>query len=369
MTGRKVRAPGKTVAVPDHNVPTDIGRAKRHRERGEPHPGRVLEQNAERLRHRVLRRRRRPPGHRPHHRPRAGLDPARHDHRLRRQPHRHPRRLRRARPRHRHERGRARPRHPDADPEEVEEHEGRGHAARLGPGVTAKDITLSIIGETGTAGGTGHVIEYMGEAIRALSMEGRMTVCNMAIEGGARAGIIAPDDKTFAYVMGRPHAPKGAAWEMAGRLLADALHRRGRALRPRGHPRGRRHRPRRHLGHQPRGRAADHRRRPRPRGLQGRQGRRRPPDRSSTWASSPAPASRTSPSTRSSSAPAPTAASRTCARSRRSWRAAGSRRHPRDDRPGLRPRPRPGRGGGHRGEAHRGRLRLADGRLLDVPRR
>ncbi len=82
-------------------------------------------------------------------------------------------------------------------------------------GVTAKDITLSIIGETGTAGGTGYVIEYMGDAIRALSMEGRMTVCNMAIEGGARAGLIAPDEKTFAYVKGRPHAPKGGNWELA----------------------------------------------------------------------------------------------------------------------------------------------------------
>ncbi|MEM8755147.1 MAG: 3-isopropylmalate dehydratase large subunit, partial [Pseudomonadota bacterium] len=85
----------------------------------------------------------------------------------------------------------------------------------LGPGVTAKDITLSIIGETGTAGGTGYVIEYCGEAIRDLTMEGRMTVCNMAIEGGARAGLVAPDEKTFEYVMGRPHAPKGAQWESA----------------------------------------------------------------------------------------------------------------------------------------------------------
>jgi 3-isopropylmalate/(R)-2-methylmalate dehydratase large subunit len=85
----------------------------------------------------------------------------------------------------------------------------------LPAGVTAKDVTLSIIGETGTGGGNGHVIEYCGEAIRALSMEGRMTVCNMAIEGGARAGLIAPDEKTFAYVMGRPKAPKGAAWELA----------------------------------------------------------------------------------------------------------------------------------------------------------
>ncbi len=86
---------------------------------------------------------------------------------------------------------------------------------QLPPGVTAKDITLSVIGLTGTAGGTGYVIEYCGEAIRSLSMEGRMTVCNMAIEGGARAGLIAPDEKTFAYVEGRPHAPKGAQFEAA----------------------------------------------------------------------------------------------------------------------------------------------------------
>ncbi|RBI74014.1 3-isopropylmalate dehydratase large subunit [Roseovarius sp. TE539] len=86
---------------------------------------------------------------------------------------------------------------------------------KLAPGVTAKDITLSVIGETGTAGGTGYVIEYCGEAIRSLSMEGRMTVCNMAIEGGARAGLIAPDETTFDYVKGRPHAPKGAQWEAA----------------------------------------------------------------------------------------------------------------------------------------------------------
>ncbi|WP_213685391.1 3-isopropylmalate dehydratase large subunit [Roseicyclus sp.] len=86
---------------------------------------------------------------------------------------------------------------------------------KLAPGVTAKDITLSVIGLTGTAGGTGYVIEYCGQAIRDLSMEGRMTVCNMAIEGGARAGLIAPDDKTYEYVKGRPHAPKAAQWEAA----------------------------------------------------------------------------------------------------------------------------------------------------------
>jgi 3-isopropylmalate/(R)-2-methylmalate dehydratase large subunit len=89
---------------------------------------------------------------------------------------------------------------------------------QLPAGVTAKDITLAIIGEIGTAGGTGHVIEYAGEAIRALSMEGRMTVCNMSIEGGARAGMIAPDETTFAYLEGRPKAPKGAAWDEAVRF-------------------------------------------------------------------------------------------------------------------------------------------------------
>ena len=86
---------------------------------------------------------------------------------------------------------------------------------KLRPGVTAKDITLAVIGATGTGGGTGYVIEYCGEAIRDLSMEGRMTVCNMAIEGGARAGLIAPDETTYEYVKGRPHAPKGAQFEAA----------------------------------------------------------------------------------------------------------------------------------------------------------
>ncbi len=83
------------------------------------------------------------------------------------------------------------------------------------PGVGAKDIALAIIGEIGTAGGTGYVIEYAGEAIRGLSMEGRMTLCNLTIKGGARAGLVAPDQTTFDYLAGRPAAPKGGAWEMA----------------------------------------------------------------------------------------------------------------------------------------------------------
>ena len=85
----------------------------------------------------------------------------------------------------------------------------------LPPGVVAKDLALAIIGAIGTAGGTGCVIEYAGKAVEDLSMEGRMTLCNMTIEGGARAGLVAPDQTTFDYVKGRPMAPKGAAWEQA----------------------------------------------------------------------------------------------------------------------------------------------------------
>ncbi|MEZ4500181.1 MAG: 3-isopropylmalate dehydratase large subunit [Thermomicrobiales bacterium] len=85
----------------------------------------------------------------------------------------------------------------------------------LPAGVTAKDVILAIIGKIGTGGGIGHIVEYRGSTIRSLSMEGRMTICNMSIEAGARAGMIAPDDTTFSYIEGREHAPKGAAWEQA----------------------------------------------------------------------------------------------------------------------------------------------------------
>ena len=85
----------------------------------------------------------------------------------------------------------------------------------LAPGVTAKDVALAIIGTIGTGGGVGHVIEYRGSAIRGLSMEGRMTLCNMSIEGGARAGLVAPDETTFAYLRGRDHAPRGDEWDAA----------------------------------------------------------------------------------------------------------------------------------------------------------
>ncbi|MDR3509211.1 MAG: 3-isopropylmalate dehydratase large subunit, partial [Caulobacteraceae bacterium] len=83
------------------------------------------------------------------------------------------------------------------------------------PGVGAKDFALAMIGKIGTSGGTGYVIEYAGEAIEALTMEERMTLCNLTIEGGARAGLVAPDETTYAYMMGRPSTPKGGAWEMA----------------------------------------------------------------------------------------------------------------------------------------------------------
>ena len=123
---------------------------------------------------------------------------------------------------------------------------------KLPQNVTAKDIILAIIGEIGTAGGTGYSLEYAGEAIRALSMEGRMTVCNMSVEAGAKAGFIAPDEKTYAYVKDRPKAPKGKMWDDARRYWDIAADRRRRVLRPRGQARRREAAADRHLGHEPR---------------------------------------------------------------------------------------------------------------------
>ena len=185
----------------------------------------------------------------------------------------------------------------------------------LASGVTAKDVILAVIGVLGTGGGIGHVIEYRGTTFRSLSMEGRMTVCNMSIEAGARAGMIAPDDTTFAYLEGRAHSPKGAAWERAlddwrtlrsddGAAWDTQVRLDGSALRP---PR--------HVGHQPRPGRHDRRRR----AVAGRLRRcHRPRQRgrapSSTWASTPARPSATSRSTPCSSGRARTAASRTCGR-------------------------------------------------------
>ena len=120
---------------------------------------------------------------------------------------------------------------------------------RLLRGVTAKDLILYVIGRLSTSGGTGYCIEYTGEAIRALSMEERMTVCNMTIEAGARAGLIAPDETTFDYLRGRPFAPKD--FDAAVRALAATAERSRRDVRPRRDVRRRRHRAASHLGHQP----------------------------------------------------------------------------------------------------------------------
>ena len=196
---------------------------------------------------------------------------------------------------------------------------------KLPEGVTAKDIILAIIGEIGTAGGTGYVIEYAGEAIRALSMEGRMTVCNMSIEGGARAGLIAPDEKTFDYLRGRPKSPQGRGVGRGHALLGDAALRRGRAFRPRDPARCGKTAADRHLGHLARGRDLGHRRRARSRQDRGRgQAAVEAPRAEIYGPERPAPRSPTSSSTASSSAPAPTAASRICARRPRSPRARPS---------------------------------------------
>ena len=155
------------------------------------------------------------PGHRARDRPRAGRHAAGHDGGLRRLAHLHARRLRRAGARHRHQRGRARDGHADPAGQEGEEHADQGRGQAAAAACTAKDIVLAIIGRIGTAGGTGYTIEFAGSAIRALSMEGRMTVCNMAIEAGARAGLVAVDEKTIDYVKGRPLAPTGVEWDQA----------------------------------------------------------------------------------------------------------------------------------------------------------
>ena len=185
----------------------------------------------------------------------------------------------------------------------------------LPEGVTAKDIILAIIGEIGTAGGTGHVIEYAGEAIRALSMEGRMTICNMSIEGGARAGLIAPDQTTFDYIKGRPRAPKAGAWEQALRHWETLYSDDGRGVRPRGRASCREAAADRDLGHEPRAGGVGHRPRAAARGHRRRdQAQSRDP---LARLYGPRRAARRSPTSRStacSSAPAPMAASRICAK-------------------------------------------------------
>ena len=191
----------------------------------------------------------------------------------------------------------------------------------------------------------------------------------MSIEAGARAGMVAPDETTFAYLKGRPFAPKGAALGRRGRVLAHAAERRRRGVRPRGRARRRRHRADGHLGHQPGGRAADHRPRARP-------GRRAPIASAAAGMERRArlhgpdarhAARRASRSTASSSAPAPMAASRICAPPPRSPTGAARRRAGLVV-PGSRLVKRAGRGGGARPHLPRRRLRVARRRLLDVRR-
>ena len=155
---------------------------------------------------------------------------------------------------------------------------------KLPEGLYAKDIILAIIGEIGTGGGTGSVIEFAGEAIRELSMEGRMTVCNMTIEGGARAGMVAPDEKTYAYLKGRPKSPKGADWDTAMKYWETLHTDEGAHFDKRGSPRRRQPAADRHLGHQPRAGHDHHRPRADARRDQGRgQAQLRRCARSSTW--------------------------------------------------------------------------------------
>ena len=196
---------------------------------------------------------------------------------------------------------------------------------RLTPGVSAKDIILALIARIGIGGGTGHVFEYTGEAIRALTMEQRMTVCNMSIEGGARAGLIAPDDTTFEYLHGRAHAPAGRRLGRRGRRLADAPDRRRRDLRQDHHHRRGRARADGHLRHEPGHGHPDHERAsPPPTTRPIRASDARSSARSSTWTSSPARRSSARRSTSSSSAAARTAGSATCVSPRACSRAAMS---------------------------------------------
>ena len=243
MAGRRVRAPGKTVAVPDHNVPTDI-----HRARGiENEESRIqvdtLKKNAEDFGIEILRRRRRPPGDRAHHRPGAGLDPAGHDHRLRRQPHRHARRLRGAGARDRHVRGGACAGHPDADPAQGEEHEGRGQGQprprRHRQGHHAVDHRRDRHRRRHRAR---HRVHGRGDP-RAL--RGRPDDRLQHGDRGRRPRRAdRPGRHDLRLRQGPPARAQGRRVGDGRGALAHALHRRGRALRPRGRARRRPRSPR-----------------------------------------------------------------------------------------------------------------------------
>ena len=214
LAGRPVRRPDLTLATEDHNTPTlDIDRP--------------IADATSRTQIQTLRNNAQEFGVRIHSLgdadqgivhvvgPAARPDDAGPDRRLRGLAHLDARRVRCPRVRHRHQRGRARPGDPDAAAQPVPDDgdHGRRHAA--GRARPPRTSSLAIIAKIGTGGGQGYVLEYRGEAIRALSMEARMTICNMSIEAGARAGMIAPDETTFEYLQGRPHAPEGADWDAA----------------------------------------------------------------------------------------------------------------------------------------------------------
>ena len=312
---------------------------------------------------------RRRPGHRPRDRPRDGLHAAGHDDRLRRLPHVDPRRVRRARVRHRNLRGRARARHPDAAADEAAKTMAVTVDGDLPPNCCAKDIILAIINRIGTGGGVGHVVEYRGAAIRALSMEGRMTICNMSIEAGARAGHGRARRHDVRLRRGTAARAEGRGLGVGARGLAHAADRRRRHVRRRGHDRRVDAAPVRRVGDEPR--AVGRRSTapcPTPTTSTTRRRGKPPSARCRTWRSRPARRSATSGPTRSSSARARTPGSRTCASPPTSWPG-------RKVADGLRalvvPGQRRGEGAGRaRGPGprllRRG-LRVARRRLLDVP--
>ena len=248
LNQRPVRRPDLTVSTIDHNVPT----TSRDIPVADPISAKQMEVLARELRgvrHPALRHGRPRPGHRARDRSRAGSHPAGHDDRVRRQPHVHARRVRGAGVRHRHERGRARARHADAAADEARDDGDHRRGRRCPPASPPRTSCSRSSAASAPAAGSARSSSTAAQPIRALSMEGRMTVCNMSIEAGARAGLIAPDDTTFAYLEGRPYAPKGADWE---RALDDVARARpptpGATLRQGGRDRGRRRCGRRSAG-------------------------------------------------------------------------------------------------------------------------
>ena len=249
LAGRPVRRPDLTLATEDHNVPTvDINL---------PIADPVSRTQVDTLRAQ-LRGVRRPAvpdgrrgaGHRARGRPAARPDPARDDGRLRRQPHLHPRRVRRDGLRHRHLRGRARAGHPDAAAAAVQDH-GDHRRRRAAPAASPpRTSSWRSSRRSAPAAARATCWSTAATAIEALSMEARMTICNMSIEAGARAGMIAPDETTFAYLKGRPHAPQGADWDAAVEYWRSLRTDDGRDLRRRGRPRRGRADAVRHLGHE-----------------------------------------------------------------------------------------------------------------------